>query len=123
MAGDRFLIERDGSNLTLEVPEEAFYLSGLQVAKKGITADLQKYFPEIDTISFRETFKKPTETLGSLAEDTPPPSKTSVDPGKAEEIESGEKKEVMEPKKRATAPKARAKASYKSPKAGSENQR
>src|SRR6266700_7362475 len=55
---DKFTLSRDEDNLTIEVPEEAFYLSGLQVAKKAITADLQKYFPDIDTVAFQEVFKR-----------------------------------------------------------------
>src|SRR5881296_1304851 len=54
----KFGVERDRTELTVEVPEEAFYLSGLQVAKKSVTSDLQKFFPDIDTISFREVFKR-----------------------------------------------------------------
>jgi peptidylprolyl isomerase len=56
----KFTVERNDAELTVEVPEEAFYLSGLQVAKKSVTSDIQKYFPDIETISFREVFKKPT---------------------------------------------------------------
>lgn len=56
----KFNVERSGTELILEVPEEAFYLSGLQVAKRSVTSDIQKYFPHIETISFREVFKKPT---------------------------------------------------------------
>src|SRR6059036_1466968 len=61
----KFGVEKSGKELTVEVPEEAFYLSGLQVAKKSVTSDLQKYFPNIETISFRELFKRataPTDT-------------------------------------------------------------
>src|SRR5881397_2156569 len=54
----KFGVERTGKELTVEVPEEAFYLSGLQVAKKSVTSDLQKFFPDIDSISFREVFKR-----------------------------------------------------------------
>jgi peptidylprolyl isomerase len=57
---DKFNIAHDQSDLTIEVPEEAFYLSGLQVAKKSITADVQKYFPRINTIAFREVYKRGT---------------------------------------------------------------
>src|SRR2546426_1397288 len=60
----KFGVERDRTELTVEVPEEAFYLSGLQVAKKSVTSDLQKYFPDIETISFREMFKKRTPGAG-----------------------------------------------------------
>ena len=43
---------------TLTVPEEAFYIEGLQLAKRGIAMDIQKFFPEIATINFVESFKK-----------------------------------------------------------------
>jgi peptidylprolyl isomerase len=73
----KFNVERNGAELTVEVPEEAFYLSGLQVAKKSVTSDIQKYFPDIDTISFREVFKKPTP--GAEAEETPKPVAPETD--------------------------------------------
>jgi FKBP-type peptidyl-prolyl cis-trans isomerase 2 len=43
---------------TLAFPEEAFYIEGVQLAKRGIAMDIQKFFPEIATINFVETFKK-----------------------------------------------------------------
>src|SRR2546421_2929610 len=68
---DKFNITHDESDLTIEVPEEAFYLSGLQVAKKSITADLQKYFPRLNTIAFREIYKRGTaEAKGEVPEAT-----------------------------------------------------
>ena len=66
----KFALDRKGSDLDIDVPEEAFYLSGLQVAKKAVTTDLQKYFPDIDTISFREVFKR-TAGLAEPAEPAP----------------------------------------------------
>src|SRR3989449_6122239 len=68
----KFNVERNGAELIVEVPEEAFYLSGLQVAKKSVTSDLQKYFPDIETISFREVFKR--RTPGAETEETPKPA-------------------------------------------------
>src|SRR5439155_20559502 len=56
----KFGVERTGKELTVEVPEEAFYLNGLQVAKKSVTSDLQKLFPKNDTISFRDVFTSRT---------------------------------------------------------------
>ncbi|MGQ9641453.1 MAG: FKBP-type peptidyl-prolyl cis-trans isomerase [Candidatus Bathycorpusculaceae bacterium] len=43
--------------VSIEMPEEAFYLEGIQVAKRGIALDIQKFFPEITTVKFTETFK------------------------------------------------------------------
>jgi hypothetical protein len=39
------------------MPEEAFYLEGIQVAKRGIVMDVQKFFPQITSVKFTETFK------------------------------------------------------------------
>jgi len=51
---------------SIEMPEEAFYLEGIQVAKRGIALDIQRFFPEITAVKFTETFKaeakKETET-------------------------------------------------------------
>jgi peptidylprolyl isomerase len=43
--------------VSIEMPEEAFYLDGVQVAKRGIALDIQRFFPEITTVKFTETFK------------------------------------------------------------------
>jgi peptidylprolyl isomerase len=43
--------------INIEMPEEAFYLEGIQVAKRGTAMDIQKFFPKITTVKFVETFK------------------------------------------------------------------
>src|SRR2546425_4657363 len=86
----KFGVERNISDLTIEVPEEAFYLSGLQVAKKSVTSDLQKYFPNIETISFREVFKRATAPTGT--EET---SKLAV-PETGKSAEQGETKRATD---------------------------
>ena len=63
----KFDIKIEGAKLQVEVPEEAFFLEGLQVAKRTITADVEKHIPAIETIVFLEMFKKPKPV-------TPPPS-------------------------------------------------
>jgi len=45
---------------TISIPEDAFYIEGLQLAKRGIAADIQKFFPEITAVKFLETFKRQT---------------------------------------------------------------
>lgn len=44
-------------SVSIEMPEEAFYLEGIQVAKRGVAMDIQKFFPAITTVKFAETFK------------------------------------------------------------------
>ena len=41
----------------IDVPEEAFYVEGLQLAKRGIATDIQRFFPEKTTVRFVETLK------------------------------------------------------------------
>jgi len=49
--------------LTIDVPEVAFYIEGIQIAKRGIALDIQKFIPDLVETKFVETFKaepKPT---------------------------------------------------------------
>jgi hypothetical protein len=39
------------------MPEEAFYLEGIQLAKRGIALDIQRFLEGITTVRFNETFK------------------------------------------------------------------
>lgn len=56
---EKFNINIQKVKLEVEIPEEAFFLEGLQVAKRTVTADIEKYLPKIETVAFFETFKKP----------------------------------------------------------------
>jgi len=125
----KFNIEKNGTELTVEVPEEAFYLSGLQIAKRSVTSDIQKYFPDVETISFREVFKK--RTPGSEVQETPtsPASETAAETSKNMEApkatEEGSKPQAQPARKRKT-PAARRPASKgptKRAMMGSESQR
>ena len=53
----KFKLAVEEKALTVEMPEETFYLEGVQVAKRGIATDVQKFFPDIMAIKFVETFK------------------------------------------------------------------
>jgi peptidylprolyl isomerase len=122
----KFNLVKDGEHLTIEVPEEAFYLSGLQVAKKAITSDIQKFFPSIENIAFLEAFKrskgepksKETEATTETQTSSEPPQEMTQEKAK----ESGAASRPERPRRRAGARKA-ADTSYQRPKAGSENQR
>ena len=49
-------------NVTVNMPEEAFYVEGIQLAKRGIALDIQRFLPELTTVKFVEAFKKPGAT-------------------------------------------------------------
>jgi len=56
---DKFKITIKKNKVTVDIPEEAFYIEGLQIAKRGIFMDITKFFPEKTTVTFTETFEKP----------------------------------------------------------------
>jgi peptidylprolyl isomerase len=104
----KFNIEKNGTELTVEVPEEAFYLSGLQIAKRSVTSDIQKYFPDVETISFREVFKK--RTAGSEVQATPTPAAPE-----SESVETSEKKEARKATEEGAKPQAQPARKRKTP--------
>jgi peptidylprolyl isomerase len=63
--------------LTVDMPEDTFYLEGVQIAKRGIANDIQKFFPDLDETKFVDTFKsppkpvKPEEPKPAAAEEKP----------------------------------------------------
>lgn len=56
---DKFAVKKGKNTLTINIPEDAFYIEGLQLSKRGIFMDVQRFFPEIRTVKFVETFKRP----------------------------------------------------------------
>jgi peptidylprolyl isomerase len=53
----KFKLTLEEKALTVEMPEETYYLEGIQVAKRGVSMDIQKYFPEMTCVKFVEIFK------------------------------------------------------------------
>jgi peptidylprolyl isomerase len=62
--------------VTIDMPEDTFYVEGVQIAKRGIAMDLQKFFPET-TIKFIETFKAVEQP--KPAEAKPPEAKPAAE--------------------------------------------
>ena len=124
IAKDKFFLRQEGGDITIEVPEEAFFLSGLQVAKKAVTSDLQKYLPEIDTISFRETFKKPEARAdpGPAPIAERPSLPTEVEEEKPEGVENTEEK-TLPGKEQTPRKRTGSRTAKRRPRPGSENQR
>ncbi|MCD6241150.1 peptidylprolyl isomerase [Candidatus Bathyarchaeota archaeon] len=55
---EKFKLKITKASVTIEMPEDAFYIEGIQLAKRGIAMDIQKFFPEVTTVKFIETFKR-----------------------------------------------------------------
>jgi len=71
---DKFTLEIGEDQITIGVPEEAFYVEGLQLMKRGIFVDIQKSYPKVKTVRFVETFKKPEPVEEKPASEKPPES-------------------------------------------------
>ncbi|MGA3108848.1 MAG: FKBP-type peptidyl-prolyl cis-trans isomerase [Candidatus Bathyarchaeia archaeon] len=71
----KFSIKIENGKLQVEIPEDAFFLEGLQVAKRTLAADVEKYLPKVETVTFLETFKKPPTTPSAA-----PPAVAPVQP-------------------------------------------
>jgi len=55
---EKFAFKVGKANVTVNMPEEAFYVEGIQLAKRGIAFDIQRFLPELKTVKFVEAFKK-----------------------------------------------------------------
>jgi peptidylprolyl isomerase len=76
----KFNVKVTDGKLETEIPEEAFFLEGLQVAKRTITADVEKFFPKIQTVTFLESFKKPVASTPSSPTGTAVTTTVAVPP-------------------------------------------
>ena len=55
----KFQLDLTKTQAIIKIPEEAFYIEGIQLAKRGIAADIQRFFPKIAKLEFVETFMNP----------------------------------------------------------------
>ena len=74
-------------SIEINVPEEAFYVEGLQLAKRGIATDIQKFFQELATIKFVEMFKKKEPAAAASASKPTKPIKSTEQTEKTEKTE------------------------------------
>lgn len=51
----KFIIQK--RILSIDMPEESFYVEGIQIAKRGIAMDIQRFLPKLMEIKFVESFK------------------------------------------------------------------
>ncbi len=106
---NKFKLTIKGVDLTIDMPEETFYVEGIQIAKRGIAMDIQKFVPELTETRFVETFK--SEPKPAVAAPAAPvatePAPTSVQ-AKEEEPEAKPAAETKadKPAKTEKAPKA-----------------
>src|SRR3989304_6286532 len=54
---EKFKLTIQEKTLAIDMPADTFYIEGVQIAKRGIAMDVQKFLPEMAEIKFVETFK------------------------------------------------------------------
>jgi len=70
---EKFKTIVENNILTIEMPEDTYYLEGVQIAKRGISMDIQKFFPDFTATKFIEIYQAPpkpsTESKPEAAEE------------------------------------------------------
>lgn len=103
----KFTIQKH--NLTIDMPEVAFYVEGIQIAKRGIAMDIQKFLPELTEIKFVEAFRTTPKPETEEPKETKPKAKPKPTP--KEKTEKAEAK--AKPKQKVAKPKIKAAAKPK----------
>jgi peptidylprolyl isomerase len=77
---NNFKLTIQDTSLTIDMPEAAFYIEGIQIAKRGIAMDIQKFIPDLTETKFVEAFKaepKPAPAVPATPEPAPEAKATS----------------------------------------------
>ncbi len=95
---EKFNFTIQKKTLTIDMPEDSFYIEGVQIAKRGIAMDLQRFLPELTEIKFVESFR------------SEPKPETEKEPKTEEKTTSKVRAKPKGKVKAKTEPKAKAKA-------------
>jgi peptidylprolyl isomerase len=90
--GDKIEFTQRASEVTVEIPEEAFMAEGLQVIKRGVSNDIVHFLPAIKKVTFKEVYAR---------KDAKAAEKVEAEP--AAEAKEGEAK-LEQPKEEAPKP-------------------
>ena len=106
------------SSLTVNMPDEAFYVEGIQLAKRGIAMDIQRFVPALTTVEFVESFVNPEAAAKAKEAKKKPAKKTTKTAKKVttKKTETKAKTSTATKTKKAPAKKAE-KTAEKKPKA------
>jgi peptidylprolyl isomerase len=55
---DSFKLKMLKKKVRIEIPDEVFFGENIQLAKRGVALDIQKYFPDIDEVEYTETIRR-----------------------------------------------------------------
>jgi peptidylprolyl isomerase len=90
----KFEFAKKTNIVNVEMPEEAFYVEGIQVAKRGIALDITRFLPKMTAVKFIETYKGEAKKAETPAETVP---KTGTEKTGKEEKPTNEPSAVPKP--------------------------
>ena len=115
---EKFKLKTTASSLTVNMPDEAFYVEGIQLAKRGIAMDIQRFVPALTTVEFVESFVNPEAAAKAKETKKKPAKKTPKTAKKVTTKKTEIKAKTSTAKKTKKAPAKKAeKTAEKKPKA------
>jgi len=115
---EKFDFKLGKAEVTVYMPAEAFYIEGIQLAKRGISMDIQRFLPELTTIQFVEYFAKPEVVAKAEIEVKKKAAKKSAK--KTKDVEKKAKKTSEKTVEKKSEKKAKAKPKAKTKKIAQE---
>ena len=76
---EKFKLTIQDGSLTINMPEDTFYVEGVQIAKRGIAMDIQKFTTDITETKFVETFKAEPKPVAPTLATAPAPEPSTTD--------------------------------------------
>ncbi len=108
---EKFEFKIGKTEVAINMPAEAFYIEGIQLAKRGISMDIQRFLPELTTVQFVEYFAKPEVVAKAETEVKKKTAKKSAK--KTKDVESKTKKTSKKTVEKKTEKKTKTKAKTK----------
>jgi peptidylprolyl isomerase len=93
--GEKVEFTHKTADVTIDIPETAFMIEGLQVIKRGIANDVEHFLSAVKKVTFKEVYAKKGEAKSE---------ETKTEEAKSEETKTEEAKETPAPKEEAAAP-------------------
>lgn len=56
---EKTLIDVHEEDVSIEIPEDSFFIEGIQLIKRNVASDIHKYLPGVKTVVFIERFTRP----------------------------------------------------------------
>lgn len=101
---EKFVFTVEKAEVKVNIPDEALYAEGIQLAKRGIAFDVQRFLPDLITVKFIETFIKPGSNVEPEKEAKKKTKKKTTKTVKkpVKDAKKTEKKTTKKPAKKAT---------------------